>query len=62
MRELGLPVYDLQKDGIFGTQIEANKFLFLNTGAGSAKVKIECAGKTLEPRIDGGTITEVEVK
>jgi len=62
MRELGLAVYDLQKDGIFGTQIEANKFLFLNTGSGAAKVRIESGGKKLEPRIDGGTISEVEVK
>ena len=62
LRALGLPVYDLQKNGIFGTQIEAGKFLFLNTGAGSAKVKIECDGKTVEPRIAAGTITEVEAK
>lgn len=62
LRVLGLPVHDLQDDGIFGTQIGANKFLFLNTGSGSAKIKLECAGKTLEPRIEGGTITEVEVK
>lgn len=62
MQDLKLAVYDLQKDGIFGTQIEANKFLFLNTGAGSAKVRIECGGKTVQPRIRGGTITEIEVK
>ena len=62
LRDLGLAVYDLQKNGIFGTQIEPGKFLFLNTGSGSAKVKIECGGKTADPRIDGGTITEVEVK
>jgi peptidyl-tRNA hydrolase len=61
LRDLGLAVYDLQKNGIFGTQIEPGKFLFLNTGS-SAKVKIECGGKTADPRIDGGTITEVEVK
>ena len=62
MRELGLAVYDLQKNGIFGTQIEANRFLFLNTGSGAAKVGIESGGKKLEPRIAGGTITEVQVK
>lgn len=62
MRELGLAVYDMQKDGIFGTQIEANKFLFLNTGSGAAKVRIECGDKTVEPRINGGTISEVKVE
>ena len=62
LRELGLAIYDLHKDGIFGTQIEPNRFLFLNTGPGAAKVKVECGGKTVEPRIDGGTISEVEVK
>lgn len=62
MRDLKLAIFDLQKDGIFGTQIEPNKFLFLNTGSGSAKVHIECGGKTMEPRINGGTIAEVEVK
>jgi hypothetical protein len=62
LRELGLPVYDLQKNGIYGTQIGEGKFLFLNTGPGSAKIKVECAGKTMEPKIEGGTITEVEVK
>lgn len=62
LRDLGLAVYDLRKNGIFGTQIEPGKFLFLNTGSGSAKVKIECGGKTAEPRIDAGTITEVEVR
>lgn len=62
MRELGLAIYDLQKDGIFGTQIEPNKFLFLNTGSGAAKVKVECGGKVLEPRINGGTISQVEVR
>lgn len=62
LRELSLPVCDLRKDGIFGTQIEPNKFLFLNTGSAGVKVKIEVGGKTFEPRIDGGTITEAEVK
>lgn len=62
MRELGLAIYDLQKDGIFGTQIGPERFLFLNTGSGAAKVRIECGGKTMEPRLNGGTITEVELK
>jgi hypothetical protein len=47
MRDLGLAVYDLQKDGVFGTQIEVNKFLFLNTNAAAAKVKVDCHGVTV---------------
>ena len=57
--ELGLAVCDVRKDGIFATEIEPGKFLFLNTGPAAAKVKIECGGKTIEPRVDGGTISEV---
>ncbi len=62
MRKLGLATYDLRKDGIFGTQIEPDKFLFLNTGPGTANVKIECNGKVIEPKIKAGAISEVEVK
>jgi len=40
LRELGLAVYDLRKDGIFGTQIEPNRFLFLNTGSGAGSAKV----------------------
>lgn len=62
LRDLSLPVYDLKKNGIFGTQIEEGKFLFLNTGSGSSKIRLECGGKTIEPSIAAGTITEVDVK
>jgi hypothetical protein len=62
MRDLGLAVYDLRKNGVFGTQIDVNKFLFLNTGAAAAKVKVECKGNAVERQINGGTISEVEVK
>jgi hypothetical protein len=47
MRDLGLAVYDLQKDGVFGTQIEVNKFLFLNTNAAAAQVMVDCHGVTV---------------
>ncbi len=62
LRELGLSVCEVRKDGIYSTEIEPGRFLFLNVGPGSAKVRIECGGKTIEPRIEGGTISEVEVK
>jgi hypothetical protein len=62
MRELGLAVYDLRKDGIFGTQIDDGRLLFLNTGSGAAKVRVEYQAKIIEPRIDGGTISEVAIK
>jgi len=59
LRELGLSIANVRKDGIFATETEPGKFLFLNTGPASAKVKIECEGKTIEPRVAGGAITEV---
>ena len=61
LRELDLPVYDLQRDGVFGTQIGPGKFLFLNTGAGAAKVSVACNGKVVEPRVDAGSIVEVDI-
>lgn len=62
LHELGLSVCEPRKDGIYCTEIEPGRFLFLNTGAGAAKVKIECGGKTLEPRIEGGTISEIKTE
>lgn len=60
LRELGLSVCEPRKDGIYATEIEPGRFLFLNTGPGAAKVKIEHDGRIIEPRIEGGTISEVK--
>jgi len=62
LRELGLNVCEPRRDGIYCTEIEPGRFLFLNTGPGAAKVKIECGPKTLEPRIEGGTISEIKAE
>lgn len=56
--DLGLPVYDLQPDGIFGTQIAENRFLFLNTAEAESEVEIQCKGKGTLARIAAGTITD----
>ena len=62
LSELGLAVYDLRQDGIYGTEIEPGKFLFLNTGPGAVSETITCGGKSVVQRVDGGTITEVQIK
>jgi len=55
--ELNLPIYDLKKDGIYGTQISENRFLFLNT-ADDAKVEIN---KRSYP-VTGRTIADIKVR
>lgn len=60
--DLNLPAYDLQINGIFGTQISDNKFLFLNTGSADAQVNIQYKGKSTNKRVGGGTITEVDLE
>lgn len=58
--ELGLPVYDLVQDGLYGTQINAKEFLFLNTGD-SKKVAIDYRDKVSEVDAAGGTITRYSI-
>jgi hypothetical protein len=61
LRHFGLPVYDLKKDGIYGTQIGANRFLFLNTTDRESKVEIEHGGRKTEAVLRAGTIIEVGI-
>ena len=61
MRSLGLAVYDLKKDGVFGSQIAEDRFLFLNTGTADVPVTIECKGKKVASTASAGTITEVRL-
>jgi hypothetical protein len=42
---LGLAVYDLEKDGVYGTQIAPNRFLFLNPGKEAAEARVSLAGE-----------------
>ena len=60
--ELDLAVYDLHADGIFGTQISDNKFLFLNTGSADAQVNIQYKGKNINKYAGAGTITEIDLE
>lgn len=62
LSELGLPVYDLAADGIYGTQIGRDRFLFLNTTDKDADYTIEWGGKTHKAAIKAGTITDVRVR
>ena len=61
LRQLNLPVYDLKADGIFGTQIAPERFLFLNTTDQDATIPIEIKGKTTKAKVAAGTITEVKL-
>lgn len=61
LRHLGLPVYDLAKDGIFGTQIGPKRFLFLNTTDAEKKLPIEIGGSTHEAVVKPATITDVKM-
>ncbi len=58
---LGLPVYDLKKNGVFGTQIGPKRFLFLNTTDTETGVTIEIKGVTHEAITKPGTITDVKL-
>ena len=60
MLELGLPVYDLVQDGLFGTQLNDKEFLFLNTGE-SRKISIDHGGKKSQVDVAGGTITKYSI-
>ncbi len=62
LSELGLPVYDLAQDGIYGTQIGRDRFLFLNTTAKDADYTIHWGGKTHKVLVKAGTITDVRTK
>ncbi|MDH7482729.1 MAG: family 14 glycosylhydrolase [Armatimonadota bacterium] len=61
LASFGYPVYDLKKDGIFGTQISNNKFLFLNTTKAESQIEIENRGKKSKAFLPAGTITEVDL-
>jgi len=60
LTELGLPVCDLKKDGLFASQIGLGRFLVLNTGE-EAKVEIEVKGGKRSATAAGRTITEVKL-
>lgn len=60
LRELGFPVYDLRKDGIYGTQIGRDRFLFLNTNTDS-QVEIEKDGSNTNHLLTGGTISDIRI-
>lgn len=59
--ELGLPVYDLEKNGIYGTQIGPDRFLFLNTTDKESSITILRKGRKHDAVVDPGTITEVKL-
>lgn len=61
MTELGLTVYDLRPDGIFCTQIGADRFLLLNTGEADAQVEINHKGQRTDATAAAATITDINL-
>lgn len=60
MSELRLPVCDLKMDGIFTTQIEKDRWLFLNTTNKPSVIKFGLSGKNDAP-VKAETITVVDL-
>lgn len=61
LTRLGYSVCDLRKDGVFATQIEPNRFLFLNVSQSDATVEIRSSGSVTKHSIPVGTITDVKL-
>ena len=61
LKELGLAVYDLKKDGVYGTQIASNSFLFLNPGKEAAEARVSLgAGKSCVTNVPAGGIVRLD--
>jgi hypothetical protein len=59
--DLGLAVYDLKKDGVYGTQIGEGSFLFLNTGQEPAEAQVSLgANKTRRIIVPVGGIARLD--
>jgi hypothetical protein len=61
MTKLKLPVCDLVEDGIFVTQIEKDRWFFLNTSVKSSKVRITQPGMRYEVMVNPETITDTDL-
>jgi hypothetical protein len=59
--DLGLPVCDLKNDSIFTTQIEKDRWYFLNTSNNSSVITILNQDSTYNASINPNTITEVDL-
>ena len=61
LRGLELAVYDLKKDGIYGTQIAPGSFLFLNTGKEPAEAHVSLGvRKSWHINVPAGEITRLD--
>ncbi len=61
LREIGLPVCDWKKDGIFATRIDPDRWLFLNTTGDTAEAPIRYKGSESKVAVHAGAITEVKL-
>ena len=59
--ELNIPAYDLEKNGVYVTQISDNRFLMLNTNDTAFKISIWYSGKNTEVNAAAGTITDIKL-
>lgn len=61
LRELGLVVYDMKKDSVYGTQIAQNSFLFLNTGKEAVESRVSpWAEKSWHVKVPAGGIVRLD--
>lgn len=59
--ELGYPVCDMKRDGVYMTQIGPDRLFFLNVNPSDAQIEIERKGARSTHTIAGGTITDVKL-
>ncbi len=63
LAQLGLPNYDLKKDGLYGTQIGRTSFLFLNTNKEAVEAKVNPASaKAIAINVPAVGIARAELK
>jgi hypothetical protein len=61
IKELGLANHDFKKDGVYGTQIASNSFLFLNPGKEGAEARVSLgAGKSCVTNVPAGGIVRLD--
>jgi hypothetical protein len=61
MSEFRFPVCDLMRDSIFTTQIEKDRWFFLNTSSKPSVIKIIFPDSTHNASISPNTITDVDL-
>ena len=61
LTELNLPIYDLQPDNTFGTQIAEDRLLFLNRNTTDRQIEITCRAKQQVTILPAMTISNSQI-